>query len=78
MTDQQPQSTEAISLADQVAWADAHRDGRPTAVADPISALRDQCKSFIEGANMNTHTRSMALVKCDEMIFWIRAGAGRG
>jgi hypothetical protein len=45
---------------------------------DPITQLREQCKRFIEGANLTSHARMMALPKLDEMIFWIRSGSNRG
>lgn len=45
---------------------------------DLIDEFRDYCKKFIESANLPSHQRMMALPKCDEMIFWIRAGYGKG
>ena len=46
--------------------------------SDPITALREHCLRFIEGANLPQHQRMMAIPKMDEMIFWIRSGIGRG
>lgn len=56
----------------------AQAGGAPLDLADPIEGLRQRCKAFIENANMTSHARSMALPKLEEMIFWIRAGSGRG
>jgi len=79
MSDERPQSTEAVSLDEQVAFSDAHGDGRPRIdTADPITELRNHITRFIDGANLNTHHRAMASAKKEELIFWIRAGAGRG
>lgn len=47
-------------------------------MGDPVTALHEQCKQFIENANMSSHARMMALPKLDEMVFWIRAGQGKG
>jgi hypothetical protein len=61
----------------EMAWA----AGKPRAIVDgddPITQLRDHCTAFIEGAGLSTHHLTMARVKRDEMIFWLRAGYGRG
>ena len=71
--------TEAVSLEEQKAYADAHGDGRPrTEAADPIAELEDHGRRVIEGANLSAHARMMALPKLAELVFWIRSGSGRG
>lgn len=61
---------ETVGVNEQATAAGRIRSGSD----DPISALRNQCLAFIDGANLSQHARMMALPKLEEMIFWIRAG----
>ncbi len=70
-------SREAVSLAEQTAWADAHRDGRPAIRSDAVDELQAHARRVIEQANLPEHNRLMALPKLEELIFWIRAGMAR-
>jgi hypothetical protein len=68
-----------ISLNAQVEYAE-NKVGAAQSRAlskEAIDAWREQCRAFIESANLSHHARSMAIPKMDEMIFWIRAGTGR-
>jgi len=70
-------SVEAVSLEEQMAWADAHRDGRPVVRSDAIATLHQQCTEVIAASNLNHHHRMMAAAKLEELFFWIRAGMQR-
>lgn len=56
----------------------ASEAGKPaSSLHNPIDELRDQINRFIETAGLDQHHRMMAQSKAQELIFWIRAGAGR-
>ena len=67
------QPPEHISIDQQAMAA-----GRTTPGHDPIAELEDHAKRVIEGASLSQHHRMMALPKLAELIFWIRAGTGKG
>jgi len=50
----------------------------PARVPDQFDALRLQIRSVIAHSHLPTHHRGMAESKCQELIYWIRAGAGKG
>jgi hypothetical protein len=78
MSDDTVTFTEAVSLEDQVAWADMRRDGRPAIRSSAIDELETYARRVIDQANLSQHARMMAEPKLAELIFWIKAGAGRG
>jgi hypothetical protein len=45
---------------------------------DLITQLEDHAKRVIDQLAMPSHHRMMALPKLQELVFWLRAGAGRG
>ena len=79
MSDERTPSTEAASLAELAAHADQLGDGRPRTpdVVDPVVALREHCKAFIDGANLTVDARGHALTKLSEMVFWLQTGVRR-
>ncbi len=63
---------EPVSLA---AEAEARRSA--SSVHNPVDELRDHIRAFINVSGLPKHHLMMARSKCDELIYWLRAGAGR-
>jgi hypothetical protein len=73
-------STEAVSIQGQVEYAESkvgHAQPKPVS-NDDISALRLTVCQLIDSANLNSDSKGRARAKMEEMIFWIRAGMGKG
>lgn len=50
----------------------------PARQGDRFTPLAMQIEAVIAGANMPQHQRGMAQAKAQELLFWLRAGAGKG
>ena len=62
----------AAEAATEAGWA------RPAAsLQTPIDELRDQINAVIDSTGLDQHHRMMSQSKAAELLFWIRAGAGR-